>query len=315
MVNKKWRGFSLVELLVVIAIIGTITVVTVFSVRGVTDKNLEITVKSDLNTAASQLSVDYFINRAYPDSASEANDGKGLNISSEEIELTYYTKLDNKSYCLEASISKSGADSYYVDSSDGSIKEGECSGDLWIAIGDQVWSRSSVNNGIMIGALEEMSDNGVVEKWCYGGLESNCEQYGALYTWNEAMQYSMAEGSRGVCPVGSHIPSDNEWKQLEMSLGATQAEVDATSNRGNIANSLMVGGSSKMDIMFAGTHYPAMEESGAYGGFNSQVFIWTSTYADFGPNAWYRYIQPTSISVSRNIVADVYGSVIRCVKD
>ena len=44
--------------------------------------------------------------------------------------------------------------------------------------------------------------------------------YGRLYNW-----YAVSD-SRGLCPTGWHVPSDNEWKELEMYLGMSQQEAD-----------------------------------------------------------------------------------------
>lgn len=43
--------------------------------------------------------------------------------------------------------------------------------------------------------------------------------YGALYNW-----YTVKTGK--LCPVGWHVPSDEEWKKLEMSLGMTREETE-----------------------------------------------------------------------------------------
>jgi uncharacterized protein (TIGR02145 family)/uncharacterized repeat protein (TIGR02543 family) len=40
---------------------------------------------------------------------------------------------------------------------------------------------------------------------CYGNDSSNCEKYGSLYTWNNAMK---------ACPADWHLPSDAEWTTL-----------------------------------------------------------------------------------------------------
>ena len=37
---------------------------------------------------------------------------------------------------------------------------------------------------------------------------------------------------QGACPTGWHLPSDDEWKQLEMHLGMSQSEADVTGWRG-----------------------------------------------------------------------------------
>jgi len=47
---------------------------------------------------------------------------------------------------------------------------------------------------------------------------------GALYNW-----YTVKTGK--LCPTGWHMPSDEEWKQLEMALGMTKEEADIWAGR------------------------------------------------------------------------------------
>jgi uncharacterized protein (TIGR02145 family) len=41
---------------------------------------------------------------------------------------------------------------------------------------------------------------------------------------------------QGVCPTGWHVPSDEEWKQLEIHLGITQHEVDGIGWRETVSS-------------------------------------------------------------------------------
>ena len=61
-----------------------------------------------------------------------------------------------------------------------------------VTIATQTW---------MVENLNIMADSSV----CYGNNESNCEQYGRLYTWNAAMR---------ACPAGWRLPTDEEWTTL-----------------------------------------------------------------------------------------------------
>jgi len=62
---------------------------------------------------------------------------------------------------------------------------------------------------------------------CYDDDDDNCDTYGRLYTWTEAMALSpdcitIPNDSKcrayvpwqGICPDGWHIPSDKEWADL-----------------------------------------------------------------------------------------------------
>jgi uncharacterized protein (TIGR02145 family) len=88
-----------------------------------------------------------------------------------------------------------------------------------IIIGQQEWMKYNLNVGTMVQGTATQTDNGTVEKYCYQNLESNCNTYGGLYQWNEAMQYATAEGSQGICPDGFHIPTNAEWNVLLEYLG------------------------------------------------------------------------------------------------
>jgi uncharacterized protein (TIGR02145 family) len=67
----------------------------------------------------------------------------------------------------------------------------------------------------MISGWDEMTDNGIIEKYCYYNEPDSCTKYGGLYQWNEMMQYTSQQGAQGICPPGWHLPTDEEWKVLE----------------------------------------------------------------------------------------------------
>ena len=70
-----------------------------------------------------------------------------------------------------------------------------------VQIGEQVWMARNLNFGN-------------ASKTCYDHNPENCLKYGALYTWEEALE---------VCPAGWHLPSKADWEILSKNLGVTDA--------------------------------------------------------------------------------------------
>ncbi len=88
-----------------------------------------------------------------------------------------------------------------------------------VSIGAQTWMAENLNIGTRINGSQDQTDNGVIEKYCWGDDESNCAIYGGLYQWDESMQYVATPGVQGICPAGWHIPTDGEWTVLIDYLG------------------------------------------------------------------------------------------------
>ncbi|MCC6599249.1 MAG: fibrobacter succinogenes major paralogous domain-containing protein [Crocinitomicaceae bacterium] len=78
-------------------------------------------------------------------------------------------------------------------------------------IGGNCWFTKNLNIGTETNLNTNSSNDGTIEKYCYDGLSSNCNTWGALYQWNELMNYSTINGSQGICPSGWHVATDSEW--------------------------------------------------------------------------------------------------------
>ena len=66
MKNKQDKGFTLVELLIVIVILGILATVTVFAVRGITDKGQQNACKTDRQTLDTAIEAYYAQNQTDP---------------------------------------------------------------------------------------------------------------------------------------------------------------------------------------------------------------------------------------------------------
>ena len=102
-----------------------------------------------------------------------------------------------------------------------------------IQIGDQCWMRENLNVGEMILGDQDMTDNGVIEKYCYDNDPANCETYGGLYQWDEMMQYISDSAVQGICPDGWHIPTVTDWNELTDHLGGKWPAGDKLRDQGD----------------------------------------------------------------------------------
>jgi len=108
-----------------------------------------------------------------------------------------------------------------------------------VKIGDQCWFAENLNVGTRIDS-RDASNNPVhqgtscedIEKYCQDEDETNCDFYGGLYQWNQAMCGETTEGAQGICPDGWRIPSDDDWKVLEIYAGMDPDEADEEDWRG-----------------------------------------------------------------------------------
>jgi len=182
-----------------------------------------------------------------------------------------------------------------------------------VQIGNQCWMAENLNIGEMINGNSNMTNNSVIEKYCYDNDPSNCEIYGGLYQWNEMMEYSTTPGVQGICPSGWHLPTNDEWIILTDFLGGES----------------VAGGKMKE----AGTAHWAPPNTGATnesgftalpGGFRSinvsfddlENFglFWSSSdiYADY---VWYRVLRYDEDEVTIYQNTKNFGFSSRCLQD
>lgn len=83
-----------------------------------------------------------------------------------------------------------------------------------VLIGNQCWLKENLNVGSQIVHGQWPGNNSTIEKYCYNDIPANCETYGGLYLWDEAMQYVTTEGAKGICPNGWHMPTEAEVQTL-----------------------------------------------------------------------------------------------------
>jgi len=179
-----------------------------------------------------------------------------------------------------------------------------------VKIGDQCWFLENLDVGTMINSTNggfQQTDNGTIEKYCYNNNESNCDTYGGLYEWTEAMQYVTTEGTQGICPSGWHIPTKGEYETLQTYVNNEAVKLI---DQSQTMNGHTATNETGFSALFAGLLY-YNTDSFDYLGRNT--FFWSSTETGSYANFMYLYYD-SSVVYFYNRPKN-YGYSVRCLKD
>jgi len=222
-------------------------------------------------------------------------------------------------------------------SAENSVKDVE--GNLYktVRIGNQTWMAQNLKvskyaDNIPIPNVKDnytwfnFSEENKAYCW-YDNVLDNGYTYGALYTWAAASNGSESSdlnpsGVQGVCPDGWHLPSDSEWKELEIFLGMNPEDADKEEWRGT-----GVGGKMKREgtILWKSPNSGANNESGfdalpagyrhgsaEFLDLGNTAMFWTSTKYSYG---WFRRLDYDTSAINRFSEGLYRGYSVRCVKD
>jgi uncharacterized protein (TIGR02145 family) len=130
-----------------------------------------------------------------------------------------------------------------------------------------------------------------------------------------------------IAPAGWHIPTDEEWKDLEKNIGMSQSEADKSGWRGTDEGEKL-----KIESPNGWTSYGAIWSTNESGftalaggcrlfngtlgdpGLSSTGFWWSASVSP-GNEVWYRYLDYKNADVFRSHCEKRYGYSIRCVRD
>jgi uncharacterized protein (TIGR02145 family) len=193
-----------------------------------------------------------------------------------------------------------------------------------VKIGNQVWMTENLkvtryrNGDAIPNVTGDMEWSNLTKgAYCdYNNNSNNAATYGRLYNF-----YAVNDSSN-IAPAGWHVPSDYEWKTLEMTLGMSQSEADGLKMRGTDEG---------LKLKETGTSHWLSPDTGATnesgfsalpGGIRYSVgpfdvlgvvtFLWSST-EDSSSTAWYRGIGGPG--VFRGSIEKHWGYSVRCVRD
>jgi len=172
-----------------------------------------------------------------------------------------------------------------------------------VQIGSQCWMKENLNVGTMITGSSSQTNNGITEKYCYENKTVNCDNFGALYEWNEAMQYSESPGSKGICPTGWHIPTKEELKLLSALAGNSSTALREV-GQGTGTNI------SGFSAMLAGYRYDVSH----FYNYGEHAAFWSSTEY-IATDAFYLGLRRGYSVVDLGAASEVMGFSVRCIKD
>ena len=144
---------------------------------------------------------------------------------------------------------------------------------------------------------------------------ANLATYGRLYNW-----YAVND-SRGLCPVGFHVPTDSEWMTLEMALGMTSAQANSTGWRGTDQGSKLKASSNDSPPWDGSNTSGFSALPGGYRYYYTGYFYYLGDYglwwssSPSGSSAWYRHLGSGISDVYRDYGNVRYGFSVRCVRD
>lgn len=204
-----------------------------------------------------------------------------------------------------------------------------------VKIGDQTWM---AENLAYLPSVSPSSQGSATAPYYYvygyqgtdviaAKATENYKTYGVLYNWPAAMAGAASSSAnpskvQGVCPSGWHLPSDAEWKQMEVLLGMAQTQSDASDWRGTDQGTQLKasGGwnsngngnnSSGFSALPGGIrNYP----NGPFNFIGSNGDWWTSTEGN-SSSAVNRHLYYSNTKVYRSVRDKVYGFSVRCVRD
>jgi len=192
-----------------------------------------------------------------------------------------------------------------------------------VQIGEQVWFAENLRTTIYAGGdvipeMEYASDwqstsggawcvfpENVIERGEY------IQQFGFLYNGH------VVRDERNVCPSGWHVPSDQDWSELEIHLsesGFDGAEGTALKSQSgwvfDSSNGLDAVG---FDARPSGARAMTGGFDGFYGDLGSDGYWWSST--TYGEGNWYRWLNHLDSTVIRQSHYLNWGLSIRCLRD
>ena len=178
----------------------------------------------------------------------------------------------------------------------------------------------NLNIGVDVLGTDDQNDDLKIERYCYNDDTTNCDKYGGLYQWAEAMQLPFECNSKscadlikpnhqGICPDGWRLLTYDDYYIVVHADGNKNGvkDVRATSFGGlNYSGYSLIGGGMRVDPL-GGGGFKEKDEV-AYWFYPGENAYENYSCGDDG------YLGKTSTSLTTNVSYKQNGLSIRCVK-
>ncbi len=195
-----------------------------------------------------------------------------------------------------------------------------------IQIGDQLWMAENLkvthyqNNDEIPYIYNDPQYGAYIN---YSNNADNVAVYGRLYNW------FAVNDERGLCPDNWHVPSDDEFKSLEMYLGMSESEANGEGLRGtdeggklkeegnehwNSPNTGATNETGFTALPGGNRRYETYTNQEIFCCLNRYGFFWSSSEV-YTVNAWYRVFSFDYSESNRFHLSKTNAFSIRCVED
>jgi uncharacterized protein (TIGR02145 family) len=189
-----------------------------------------------------------------------------------------------------------------------------------IVIGTQEWMAENLNTSIYRNGeaiptnLDDAAwQNTTSGAWAYYNNDASYAcPYGKLYNWYACV------GARQLCPVGWHVPTDDEWTYLINYFGGEAFAGGLMKTTGNLeaATGLWFSPNAEATNIsgFSGAPGGYRASIGLYGDFGSDGYWWSSSERD--PfDAWRRNLGSNNGNAQRYVTDKRTCLSVRCLRD
>jgi uncharacterized protein (TIGR02145 family) len=219
--------------------------------------------------------------------------------------VVIHTLADIDSIVYYAPIVEVPSSGTFIDNRDANVYK-------WVKTGEQIWMAENLRaNVTRIDTTGGVAD-GVCQNFDVFVWDGFSSSYGQFYSW---------EAAQKACPTGWHLPSDDEWKALEIYLGMSQSDANNTGWRGTDEGSKLKAtsgwnhnGNGSNICSFAAQPSGDCTNTGQPNDSGIYCYWWSST-PDGSNGVYGRYLRGDDTRVSRFGLNRYHGNSVRCIRD